>query len=106
MKEWDENHYIIWKAAVQHYPMFPLHYPTSDFAGITNYFLPILQQHNFDLYFCGHEHLLAYASVPYPTQSSVPSEPLQGQHTETIQEERLLQAEVCVSNTEQWFGNP
>ncbi len=49
--------------------MFPLHYEPSDFASIVNYFLPILKTHKFDLYLCGHEHLLAYAEIPYSSSS-------------------------------------
>lgn len=48
---------------MQHYPMFPLKYQQSNFASIVNVFLPMLQAHKFDLYICGHEHLLAYAEV-------------------------------------------
>jgi hemolysin-activating ACP:hemolysin acyltransferase len=62
--------------------MFPLHYATTDFSAIVNYFLPILQAHKFDLYFCGHEHLLAYAAVPYPTQST--------EKVTSLQDRRLL----------------
>ena len=65
MKEWDENPNIIWKVAVQHYPMWSLSYPESDFISIVNFFLPILMNHKFDLYLNGHEHLLAYAHLPY-----------------------------------------
>ena len=43
--------------------MYPLHYAPTDFTSIVNYFLPILQAHHFDLYLCGHEHLLAYGEV-------------------------------------------
>ena len=50
--------------------MFPLSYSPSDFASIVNYFLPILMAHKFDLYLNGHEHLLAYISVPYATYSA------------------------------------
>jgi hypothetical protein len=70
LQEWDANPNIIWRAAVQHYPMFPLHYDPTDFAAIVNYFLPILMAHKFDLYLCGHEHLLAYISVPYATYNA------------------------------------
>ena len=42
MEEWDQNPNIIWKVAVQHYPMFPLHYSVTDYMQIVNYFLPIL----------------------------------------------------------------
>jgi hemolysin-activating ACP:hemolysin acyltransferase len=49
--------------------MFPLHYNPTDFAAIVNYFLPILMAHKFDLYLCGHEHLLAYAEVSYTDPS-------------------------------------
>jgi hypothetical protein len=42
MKEWEANPKIIWKATIQHYPMFPLHYAPTDFTSIVNHFLPIL----------------------------------------------------------------
>jgi hypothetical protein len=93
---WDNNPQIIWRAAIQHYPMFPLWYPASDFAQIPNYFLPILQQHKFDLYLCGHEHILAYTAVPYPATEQV---------FEGLSQSDAAN-EVCLTNTEEWFGNP
>lgn len=54
--------------------MFPAHYAMSDFTGIVKYFLPMLQEHKFDLYLCGHEHLLAYAEVPIDTEIHVVEE--------------------------------
>jgi len=70
LEEWDANPNIIWRAAIQHYPMFPLSYSPSNFISIVNYFLPILMTHKFDLYLNGHEHLLAYISVPYANYSA------------------------------------
>ena len=55
--------------------MFPLHYPESDYAQIVNYFLPMIMDAGFDLYLDGHEHLLAYAHVPYPTATTPKEEP-------------------------------
>lgn len=98
LQEWDENPYIIWRAAIQHYPIFPLHYSPSDFAGIVNVFLPMLMAHNFDLYLCGHEHLLGYTQIPYATYSS--------QRYETIFETERRQLATCSYNVVEWFGNP
>ena len=50
--------------------MFPLHYSESNFTAIWTTFLPILQAHNFDLYLCGHEHLLGYSEVDTTTALS------------------------------------
>ena len=36
-----------------------------DFAPIVSNYLPMLQDHKFDLYLCGHEHVITYASYPY-----------------------------------------
>ena len=67
LKEWDQNPNIIWRTAVQHYPIFPQHYPPSDFVAVVNSFLPMLMAHKFDLVLCGHEHLLGYTQIPYAT---------------------------------------
>jgi hypothetical protein len=92
LKEWDANPNIIWKAAIQHYPMYPLHYEPSDFVSIVNYFQPILMAHKFDLYLCGHEHLLAYAEIPYAASF------------QDVYHERKLQSEDCKYNTSTTFS--
>ena len=62
--------------------------------SINQKLLPLLQQHKFDLYFNGHEHILSYVEVPYNlTFSSIYSVP------------PPKQPEVCLKMTEQWFGN-
>ena len=60
----------------------------------------MLQAHKFDLYLCGHEHLLGYVEIPMnPTPPNEIEEP-------ALKEERQLQAEVCTYNITDWFGNP
>ena len=63
LKLWDKNESLLWRAVVLHHPMWGKWYP--DFAPIVLNFLPILQEHNFDLYLCGHEHVISYASYLY-----------------------------------------
>lgn len=61
MQEWSQNDKIIWRAAVQHYPIWFLNLKSTDYAGINSIYLPLLRQYNFDLYLNGHEHFIAYA---------------------------------------------
>jgi len=63
LDEWDHDEKIIWKASVQHHPMFAKWY--DDFSHIVQDYLPILLDHRFDLYLNGHEHDLEYAYYPY-----------------------------------------
>lgn len=63
LEEWDKDEKIIWKASVQHHPMFGKWY--DDFSHIVRDYLPILMDHRFDLYLNGHEHDLEYATYPY-----------------------------------------
>ena len=63
MKEWDKDEKIIWRASVQHHPLFAKWY--ADYSHLINDYLPILMKHKFDLYLNGHEHLLEYAFYPY-----------------------------------------
>jgi hypothetical protein len=52
---------IAWKATAMHHPMFGIFY--QDYHAIINDYLPRLNDHGFDTFFNGHEHLNAYASV-------------------------------------------
>ena len=61
MKDWAQNPNIVWKATVQHYPIWFLNLDDTDYASISNVFLPILRKNKFDLYLNGHEHFIAYA---------------------------------------------
>lgn len=75
MKEWNDNPKIVWRAAIQHYPFWFLNMYSSDYAYITNTYLPILRDNNFDIVFAGHEHLFSYAYLPTdtPLTASAPS---------------------------------
>lgn len=44
-----------------HHPMFGIFY--QDYHAIVNDFMPRIQEHNYDIFFNGHEHLNAYASL-------------------------------------------
>lgn len=63
LQEWDMDEKIVWRASVQHHPMFAKWY--TDYEHIINNFLPILMDHKFDLYLNGHEHILEYVNYPY-----------------------------------------
>lgn len=58
---------MVWRATVEHYHMWGLNHEDSD-EIITN-FLPILQQYKFDFHINGHEHILAYANLPFDSSS-------------------------------------
>ena len=45
-----------------HHPMYGEHY--NDNGGIINKFLPMIEEHNYDAYFNGHEHMMNYAQIP------------------------------------------
>lgn len=68
LNRWDDQPELIWRAVVLHHPLWGKWYP--DFAPLVLNFLPILLDHKFDLYLCGHEHVVSYASYPY---SQVPT---------------------------------
>jgi hypothetical protein len=53
---------IVWKASTQHYPLFGMHY--DDTEDIITTLMPLLKEHNFDVYFNGHEHQMNYAFAP------------------------------------------
>merc|ERR1719198_616261 len=63
LNQWDQDPKIIWRASVQHHPLFGKWY--NDFTHLTQDFLPLLMDHKFDLYLAGHEHCLEYANYPY-----------------------------------------
>ena len=63
MNEWKNDEKIIWKATALHHPMWAKWYP--DFANIVSNYLPLLQEHKFDLYLNGHEHVISYAHFAY-----------------------------------------
>jgi len=42
--------------------MYGEHY--NDNGGIINKFLPMIEEHNYDAYFNGHEHMMNYAQIP------------------------------------------
>jgi hypothetical protein len=65
LKEWEENEHIIWKVTVTHYPIVPLHYQQFELDALQSNYLKILQEHEFDLYLCGHEHVLGYVAMPH-----------------------------------------
>ena len=53
---------IIWKATSQHYPLFGMHY--TDTESIVTQLMPLLKEHEYDVYFNGHEHMMNYAHAP------------------------------------------
>ena len=63
MKEWDKDPKVIWRASVQHHPIYGKMY--KDIQHIIDNYLPLLVEHKFDLYLNGHEHILEYAYHPY-----------------------------------------
>lgn len=60
--EWAQDEKIIWKATVQHHPLFAKHY--TDYEHLVTTYLPILVEHKFDLYLNGHEHALEHVFYP------------------------------------------
>jgi hypothetical protein len=53
---------IIWKSSYCHHPLYGEHY--HDNTGLINMFLPLLEEHKYDVYFNGHEHMMNYAQIP------------------------------------------
>ena len=71
MREWDADEKMLWRATVLHHPMWGKWYP--DFPHIVLNYLPMLQEHKFDLYLNGHEHVISYAhykNAQVPTSSN------------------------------------
>ena len=95
LNEWDSDPKIIWKASVQHHPLFGKWY--NDFQHITRDYLPILMDHRFDLYLNGHEHDLEYAFYPY---SQAPSD-YWFKFQQLKDEPEDFQ---CLNNVEELFG--
>lgn len=93
MKEWDANPNIIWKAAVQHYPLWFVS-GAAPKPGIDNIFLPLLREHNFDFHINGHEHLFAYSYLDNKTPLAE-NNPKQAKQSDT----------TCGNDSESWFGD-
>jgi len=95
---WQHDKDLVWKAAVLHHPLWGKWYP--DFAPIVLNFLPILLDNQFDLYLCGHEHVVSYASYAY---SQVPLPTLEGlKHN--MKEHAMLEEYQCKADQESLFG--
>lgn len=92
MKQWAANEKIVWKAAVQHYPIWFLSDQSTDYAGITNVFLPMLRNYGFDFHLNGHEHFVAYAHLDNST-------PLQ-----SVPYKKQLRQELCAYEIEYFFN--
>ena len=106
--EWDKDEDLLWKTTVLHHPMFGKWYP--DFANIVLNFLPMLQEHKFDLYLNGHEHVISYAHYPY---SQVPDgdyahqakvDYFSAQIDEDFLSDGLLKEYRCQAGQESFFG--
>lgn len=69
MIKWDADPTIVWKATVQHHPLFGKWY--QDYQHLVTDYLPLLLQHKFDFYLNGHEHTLEYAHYPYDQVNSI-----------------------------------
>ena len=63
MNDWDLDSSIVWKASVQHHPLFGKWY--QDYNHLVTDYMPLFLDHKFDFYFNGHEHTLEYAFYPY-----------------------------------------
>jgi len=92
LKEWNSNPNIIWKAAVQHYPIWFVSSSEIAFTTIDDIFLPLLRQYKFDFHINGHEHLFSYSYLDNntPTMTSP---------------KRLRQSPVCAYDAQYWFGD-
>jgi hypothetical protein len=94
VKRWDNDPDIVWKATVLHHPMWGKWYP--DYAPLVLNYLPILQEHKFDLYLNGHEHVISYAHYPY---SQIPAPTFDDLHENRFGSERKPLREFhCESN--------
>jgi len=63
LEDWELDDSIIWRATVQHHPLFGKWY--IDYSHLVDNYLPLLMQNKFDLYLNGHEHTLDHAYYPY-----------------------------------------
>lgn len=93
MQEWASNDKIIWRASIQHYPVWFLNLDETAYAPINDVYLPLLRQYNFDLYLNGHEHLIAYAYLDNST-------PLSNNYPRNLQS-----SENCASGIEYFFND-
>lgn len=69
VNEWAQDDKIIWKATVQHHPLFAKHY--TDYDHLITTYLPILVEHKFDFYLNGHEHALEHVLYPMNNESII-----------------------------------
>lgn len=108
MLEWDKDEDMLWKATVLHHPMWGKWYP--DFANIVLNFLPMLQDHKFDIYLNGHEHVISYAHYPFSqvpngSYSSIYRDYLDSQlENDIFSEHEVLKEYNCESGQESFFG--
>lgn len=99
LQDWAQNDKIIWKASVQHYPIWFLNLNEIDYAGINDVYLPMLREYNFDLYLNGHEHFIAYAYLLKDT-------PLNEGSPYLPKQKRLQQNnETCAYSIEYFFND-
>ena len=63
LSQWSKDPNIIWKASIQHHPMFSKWW--ADYLDITQNLMPMLMDYKVDFYLNGHEHDLTYAFYPY-----------------------------------------
>lgn len=63
LEQWSHDPSIVWRASVQHHPMFSKWW--SDYLNITQNLMPMLMDRKVDFYLNGHEHTLTYAYYPY-----------------------------------------
>ena len=63
MTEWESDPTIVWKATVQHHPLFGKWY--QDYHHLVTDYMPLMLEFKFDFYFNGHEHTLEHAYYPY-----------------------------------------
>ena len=108
MLEWDQDEKMLWKATVLHHPIWGKWYP--DFANIVLNYLPMLQEHDFDVYLNGHEHVISYAHYPYsqvPQEAyhSVLADYFEAQIEADMQSDSVLSDYKCEAGQESFFGH-
>ena len=108
MLRWEEDEKMLWKATVLHHPMWGKWYP--DFSNIVLNFLPMLQDHKFDVYLNGHEHVISYAhylyaQVPHSYAHQAFADYFEAQQEMDIFESHVLKEYNCESGQESFFGN-
>ncbi|CDW81744.1 acid phosphatase [Stylonychia lemnae] len=97
MNQWDDDSSIIWKATVQHHPLFGKWY--QDYAHLVSDYMPLMLDHKFDFYFNGHEHTLEYANYPYSQVTSVK------QNAELHTPKGRLMDYACLAGQEMLYGD-